>query len=180
MAVTDIQDKALQLTGLTPQQVEASRAQYGANVLTPPPRDPWWKLYLEKFEDPVIRILMIAAVVTILVGVVDGHYAEGIGIILAIFLATSLGFINEFRAKREFDVLNLVNDEAPNNVIRSGAFVVVPRKDLVVGDLVLIEAGDELPADGWVREAVSLQVNEALLTGESLPVNKVVSVNPER
>ncbi len=173
MVVTDVHDKALpQLTGLTSEQVAASRAEHGANLLTPPPRDPWWKLYLEKYEDPVIRILMIAAVITIIFGVVNGQYAEGIGIVVAIFLATTLGFVNEYRAKQEFDVLNQVNDEAPTNVIRNGAYVVVPRKDVVVGDIVLIEAGDEIPADGVIREAVSLQINEALLTGESLPVHK--------
>ncbi len=173
MAVTDTQER-FRLTGLTAAQVEASRAQHGANLLTPPASDPWWKLYLEKFEDPVIRILIIAAVITIFVGFVNGEYVEGVAIIVAILLATSLGFINEYRAQREFDVLNRVSDEAPTNVIRDGAFVVVPRKDLVVGDMVLIEAGDEIPADGWVREAVSLQINEALLTGESLPVTKQV------
>ncbi len=175
MAVTntDIRDQVLQPTGLTPQQVEESRAQHGANVLTPPARDPWWKLYLEKFEDPVIRILIIAAVITIIVGIVDGHYVEGVAIIIAILLATTLAFVNEYRANQEFDVLNTINDEAPTNVIRDGAFAVIPRKDLVVGDVALIEAGDELPADGYIREAVSLQVNEALLTGKSMPVNKV-------
>ncbi len=175
MAVTntDIRDEVLQPTGLTPQQVEESRAQHGANVLTPPARDPWWKLYLEKFEDPVIRILIIAAVITIIVGVVDGHYVEGVAIIIAILLATTLAFVNEYRANQEFDVLNTINDEAPTNVIRGGAFAVIPRRDLVVGDIALIEAGDELPADGLIREAVSLQINEALLTGELMPVNKV-------
>lgn len=174
MSLPDTQEKTARLVGLTAAQVEESRAKHGENVLTPPESDPWWKLYLEKFEDPVIRILIIAAVITIIVGVVDGHYAEGIAIIIAILLATTLGFINEFRAQREFDVLNQVSDEAPTSVIRDGAFVLVPRKELVVGDLVLIESGSEIPADGVVVEAVSLQVNEALLTGESLPVNKSV------
>ena len=101
MAVTntDIRDEVLQPTGLTPQQVEESRAKHGANVLTPPARDPWWKLYLEKFEDPVIRILIIAAVITIAVGIVDGEYIEGIAIIIAILLATTLAFVNEYRAQ---------------------------------------------------------------------------------
>ena len=175
MAITDTREKVAHFTGLTPQQVEASRAQYGTNILTPPETEPWWKLYLEKFEDPVIRILIIAAVITIIVGAVDGHYAEGIAILIAIFLATTLAFVNEYRAQREFDVLNRVSDDAPTNVIRNGAFIVVQRKELVVGDIVLIEAGDEIPADGWVREAVALQVNEALLTGESLPAAKTAS-----
>ncbi len=162
-----------QLTGLTPEQVERSRALHGSNVLTPPTREPWWKLYLAKFEDPVIRILIIAAVVTIAVGVVDGHYAEGVGIVIAILLSTALGFFNEYRATQEFDVLNRANDDLPIDVIRDGAFTTVPRRDLVVDDLVLVEEGDEAPADGQLLEAVSLQINESVLTGESLPVNKV-------
>ncbi|MFQ3565771.1 MAG: calcium-translocating P-type ATPase, PMCA-type [Aggregatilineales bacterium] len=168
-------EEALPFRGLTAAEVEASRALHGSNVLTPPPRDPWWKLYLEKFEDPVIRILMIAAAITIVVGLVDGHYVEGIAIIIAILLATTLAFLNEFRARREFDVLNQVNDEMPINTIRDGTFMTVPRKDLVVGDIVLLEEGAEIAADGIVREAIDLQINEALLTGESMPVNKVVS-----
>ncbi len=158
--------------GLTSAQVIESRAKHGNNVLTPPKEIPWWKLYLEKFEDPIIRILLIAAGITLIVGFVDGHFAEGIGIIIAILLATSLAFVNEFRAKREFDVLNQVNDDMPINVIRDGAYMMVPRRDLVVGDYVLLEAGSEVPADGVLREAFGVQVNEALLTGESLPVIK--------
>ncbi|MCC6804183.1 MAG: haloacid dehalogenase, partial [Anaerolineae bacterium] len=177
MAVTETRDTTVRFTGLTSQQVTESRAQHGANILTPPETDPWWKLYLQKFDDPVIRILIIAAVITILVGIVDGHYVEGVAIIIAILLATTLAFINEFRAQREFDVLNQVNDEAPISVIRDGEYVLVPRKDLVVGDVVLVEAGAEIPADGTVVEAVSFQVNEALLTGESMPINKVVNGN---
>jgi Ca2+-transporting ATPase len=179
MAIPEVELKqeVVQFRGLTANEVEASRQKYGNNILTPPAREPWWKLYLEKFQDPVIRILMIAAGITILVGLVDGHYAEGVGIVIAILLATSLAFFNEYRATREFDVLNQVNDEAPTNVIREGAYVIVPRKDLVVGDIVLIEGGAEVPADGLVREALALQINEAVLTGESLPVHKVVSTS---
>lgn len=170
-----IEVRTTPFAGLTPAEVEESRARHGVNVLTPPPRVPWWKLYLEKFEDPVIRILIIAAVITIAVGFVDGHFAEGIGIIIAIFLATTLAFVNEYNATREFDVLNKVNDDLPVQVIRSGAYTTVPRKDLVVGDIVLLEEGEEIPADGLVRQAVALQVNESVLTGESLPVRKKVS-----
>ncbi|MCK6576469.1 MAG: cation-translocating P-type ATPase [Anaerolineae bacterium] len=172
------QSQALPFRGLTPEQVERNRDSHGTNVLTPPKRDPWWKLYLEKYEDPVIRILMIAAAITILVGVVDGHYAEGVGIVIAILLATTLGFLNEFRARREFDVLNRVSDDTPTKVIRDGAYRVIPRRDLVYGDILLLEAGDEVPADGRVREAVSLEVNESVLTGESVPVRKQAAARP--
>jgi Ca2+-transporting ATPase len=177
MAVQEanINAPAIPFRGLTAAEVEESRRKFGANLLTPPKRDPWWKLYLEKFNDPIIRILMLAAFITIIVGFVDGHFAEGIGIIIAILLATTLAFVNEYRARREFDVLNQMNDEVPISVIRDGNYMTVPRKDLVVGDIVLVEAGDEVAADGTVREAVALQVNEALLTGEALPVYKTVS-----
>ncbi|MGK5092233.1 calcium-translocating P-type ATPase, PMCA-type [Deltaproteobacteria bacterium TL4] len=159
--------------GLSPVEVEASRQKHGANVLTPPEREPWWKLYLEKFDDPVIRILLIAAFMAIGVGILDGHYVEGLGIVVAIALATALAFLNEFKAGREFDILNQVNDEVPIKVIREARYLNIPRKDLVVADLLLIEAGEEIPGDGEVQEAVSLQVDESRLTGESLPVHKM-------
>ena len=160
--------------GLTSAEVERSRQRHGSNVLTPPQRDPWWRLYFEKFDDPVIRILMIAAVIAVGVGVVDGKYLEGIGILCAIFLATTLAFLNEYRANREFDILNEVSDEVSVKVIRDGRYASVPRRDIVVGDVVLIELGEESPADGALLEAVSLQVDESRLTGESLPADKRV------
>ncbi len=159
-------------SGLTPAEVETSRARYGANVLTPPARDPWWRLYLAKFNDPIIRILVIAAVVALLVGLYDGHYVEGIGIVIAILLSTGLSFLNEYRAEREFDVLNQVSDEDGVTVIREGKHTVIPKRDVVVDDIVTIEQGNEIPADGEVLEAVSLMVNESSLTGESVPVAK--------
>lgn len=172
-------NQTLPFKGLTSVEVEANRQKYGANVLTPPEREPWWKLFLEKFDDPVIRILMIAAVIAIGVGLVDGKYLEGLGIMVAILLATTLAFLNEYKANKEFDILNQVNDEVPIKVIRDGNFTTVPRKDLVVGDIVLVELGEEIPADGQVLEAVSLQVDESRLTGESVPVNKLATVPSE-
>jgi Ca2+-transporting ATPase len=166
--------------GLTSAEVEARRREFGANVITPPQRDPWWKLFREKFDDPVIRILMIAAVIAIGLGFVHGEYLEGLGIITAVMLATTLAFWNEFTAAKEFDFLNQVNDEVPIKVIRDDAYLSVPRRDLVVGDLVLIEAGEEVPADGTLVEAVSLQVNEAGLTGESKPNTKVACDSPDK
>ncbi|MDR1577077.1 MAG: calcium-translocating P-type ATPase, PMCA-type [Deltaproteobacteria bacterium] len=158
--------------GLTAAEVLESRRIHGPNILTPPPRDPWWKLYLEKYEDPIIRILLVAAVIAILAGVIEGQYTEGIGIIIAVFLATTIGFINEYKAGQEFDILNRVSDEEPIKVIRDGAHASIPKKDLVVNDLAILEQGEEIPADGEVIESVSFQVNEASLTGESLPVTK--------
>lgn len=160
------------LKGLTSEEVIASREKHGSNVLTPAPRDPWWVLLLEKFDDPIIRILMIAAVVAIGVGTIHGEYLEGVGIVIAILLATILAFANEFKAAKEFDILNQVSDEVQIKVIRGGMYSTVAIKDLVVGDIVMIEPGDEVPADGNLIDSVSLQIDEARLTGESMPVNK--------
>jgi Ca2+-transporting ATPase len=159
-------------TGLSPAQVLESRLRYGSNVLTPPKRDPWWKEYLGKFEDPVIRILMVAAAIAIAVGVAEGRIAEGVGIIIAILLATGIAYWNEHRAALEFDILNQSNDEVPFTVLRQLGYVLVARRDIVVGDLVRVEVGEEIPADGKLLEATSLQVSEARLTGESRPVEK--------
>jgi Ca2+-transporting ATPase len=165
----------LPFQGLTRQQVLESRQQHGANVLTPPQRDPWWKLYLEKFEDPVIRILIIAAVIAIIAGAYHNEWTEGVGIMLAILLSTFLAFLNEFRANREFDILNKVKDDVPVKVIRDGEVTTVPKRDVVTGDIVMVELGEEIPADGKVLEAVNLQVDESRLTGESVPVTKTTA-----
>ncbi|MDR1359487.1 MAG: HAD-IC family P-type ATPase, partial [Deltaproteobacteria bacterium] len=162
----------VEFPGLTAAEVEESRRLHGTNVLTPPPRVPWWKLYLEKFADPIIRILLAAAVIAILAGLVEGHYAEGIGIVIAVFLATTLGFINEYKAGLEFEVLNQVSDDEPIRVIRDGRHTSAPKRDLVVGDILVLEQGEEIPADAEVLSSVSFQVNEASLTGESVPVAK--------
>ena len=159
-------------SGLSLDEVEQSRRAHGSNVLTPPPRDPWWRLYFEKFDDPVIRILLVAAAVSIAVGIAEGHFAEGIGIVLAVLLATGLAFGNEFRAAKEFDLLATADDAVPVTVIRTANFAEIPRRDVVVGDLVRVEVGQEVPADGMVIEATNLAVTEAKLTGESRPVEK--------
>lgn len=161
-----------QFRGLMPEEVEESRRKYGPNVLTPPAREPWWKLLLEKFDDPIIRILLIAAVIAIAVGIADGKYFEGAGIIVAVLLATTLAFLNEYKARREFDILNRVHEDELVKVIRGFNYLTVPCRDVVVGDLVLVESGEETPADGELLEAMSLRVDEAALTGEAIPVSK--------
>ena len=163
----------LGVRGLTAHEVERRRAEFGANVLTPPPRDPWWQLFLGKFNDPVIRILMIAAGLAIGIGAMEGEVAaEGIGILVAIVLATFLSFWNEYRANKEFDILNKTNDDVLVKVIRDGTYVTLSRREIVVGDYVLVEVGEEVPADGDLREAMSLLVNESRLTGETKPAKK--------
>ena len=160
--------------GLTDQEVLQNRQKYGANLLTPPKRPSILKLYLEKFQDPVIKILLVAAAFSLLISVIENEYAETIGIFFAIFLATGIGFYFEYDANKKFDLLNAVGEETPVMVIRNGKVHEIPRKDVVVGDIVILNTGDEIPADGTLLEAVSLQVNESSLTGE-LMVNKTTN-----
>ena len=162
-------------TGLTDAQVLESREKNGRNVLTPPKKDPLWKQYLEKFEDPLIIILLIAGILSIGISCYEywglGQdwtvFFEPIGIFVAIGLATFLGFIFELKANKEFSVLNKTNDEDPVKVIRNnGNTVEIPKLDVVVGDIVIINTGDEIPADGLLLESTTLQIDEASLTGE--------------
>ena len=159
------------LNGLSDKQVQESREAYGWNLLTPPKRPSMWKLYLEKFNDPVIRILLVAAFFSFVISVIEGEYAETIGIFFAIFLATGIGFYFEYDANKKFDLLNAVGEETPVTVRRNGKIQEIPRKEVVVGDIVILNTGEEVPADGTLLEAISLQINESTLTGE-LMVNK--------
>ena len=161
------------LTGLTDAEVLASRQQHGDNLLTPPKRPSLWKLYLEKFEDPVIRVLLVAAALSLIISFIENEFAETIGIFCAIFLATGIGFFFEYDANRKFDLLNAVNEDTPVTVTRNGKVREIPRKEVVVGDIVWLNTGEEAPADGQLLEAVSLQVNESTLTGEPM-VHKTV------
>lgn len=157
--------------GLTDQEVLQSREKHGVNLLTPPKRPSLLKLYLEKFEDPVVRVLLVAAVFSLIISIIENEYAETIGIIAAILLATGIGFYFEYDANKKFDLLNAVNEETLGKVIRNGRIQEIPRKDVVVGDIVVLETGEEIPADGELIEAISLQVNESNLTGEPV-INK--------
>ena len=157
--------------GLTDQEVLQSREKHGVNLLTPPKRPSLLKLYLEKFEDPVVRVLLVAAVFSLIISIIENEYAETIGIIAAILLATGIGFYFEYDANKKFDLLNAVNEETLVKVIRNGRIQEIPRKDVVVGDIVVLETGEEIPADGELIEAISLQVNESNLTGDPV-INK--------
>ena len=161
--------------GLTSRQVNESRLQHGDNILTPPEREPWWKSFLGKFKDPLIIILCIAGILSIGISCYEYYlsdnatvFFEPVGIFIAILLATGLAFIFEYKADREFAVLNQVNDDEPVRVIRDGNTTEVPRKDIVVGDIVILNTGDEVPADGRLLEATSMSVDESTLTGEPL------------
>lgn len=153
-------------SGLTDQQVKKSREQFGENTLTPPEREPLWKLFLEKFKDPIIRILLVAAGLSLVISIIHNEYAETIGIFCAILLATGVGFWFEVDANKKFDLLNQVNDDVLIKVIRNGNIREVAKRDIVVGDIVVLETGEEVPADGELLEAISLQINESSLTGE--------------
>lgn len=162
-----------QFKGLTDSQVQQSRAEHGANVLTPKERRAAWKLFLDKFREPLIIILLVAGVASIGISVyeynLDGEFKvffEPIGIFAAIFLATGLGFIFERKADKEFNLLNKVSDDEAVQVWRNGVVAEVPKKDIVVGDIVVLNTGGEIPADGELLEAVSLNVDESTLTGE--------------
>ena len=152
--------------GLSSAEVERSRAEHGSNSLTPPARTPLWRLFLEKFTDPVIRILLIAAFLSLGIAVVQDEYYETIGIFCAIFLATGVSFWFEVDAARKFDILNQVNDDSPVRVVRDGQVREVGKRDIVVGDIILLETGDEIPADVELVESVALKVKESNLNGD--------------
>jgi len=154
--------------GLNAAEVAESRRQYGENVLTPPRHQSMWRLYLEKFEDPMVRILLIAAVVSLVLAFMKNDFIETIGIIAAIILATTVGFYFERDAARKFDVLTQLGEEQPVKVLREGKVIEIPRREVVVDDIVLVETGDEVPADGQLFEATDLQVDESSLTGEPI------------
>lgn len=163
--------------GLTDEEVLKSRLEHGVNLLTPPKRPSLWKLYLEKFEDPVVRVLLVAALFSLIISIIENEYAETIGIIAAILLATGIGFYFEYDASKKFDLLNAVNEETLVKVIRNGHVQEIPRKDVVVGDIVVLETGEEIPADGELIEAISLQVNESNLTGEPVVSKTIVEAD---
>ena len=154
--------------GLTDNEAAESRLKHGENTLTPPKRTPLWKLYLEKYKDPIIKILLVAAVISLGLAAIHGEYVETIGIILAIVLATTIGFWFEMDAAKKFNVLTALGEESPVKVRRGGKVVEIARKDVVVGDVVIIEVGDEIPADGTLIESTDLQIDESSLTGEPI------------
>ena len=152
--------------GLTDEQVKQSREQRGKNVLTPPQRTSLWKLYLDKYRDPIIQILLVAAFVSLILAFIEKNFMETIGIFVAVFLATTVGFYFERDAAKKFNLLTALSEEQPVKVRRNGKVMEIPRHDVVVGDVVLVEVGDEVPADGELIVCNDLQINESALTGE--------------
>lgn len=165
-----------QYTGLTPQQVAENRKKYGENILTPPEKDPLWRQFLEKFREPLIIILLVAGLLSVGIACYE-HYGldkggevffEPIGIFVAIMLATGLSFYFEWQANKEFAILNQVNDDEPVEVIRQGYTTMIPRRELVVEDVVVLNTGMEVPADAVLLTSTSLQIDESTLTGEPI------------
>ncbi len=162
--------------GLNDNQVSYSRDKYGDNLLTPPKKNSIWKMLLEKFDDPIIKILLIAALLSFGIGFIHNDFIETIGIFIAIILATGIAFWFEYDASKKFNILNKISDDVPVKVFRSNKVTKISKKEIVVGDIVIIDSGDEIPADGELLEAFSLSINESSLTGE-LSVKK--TNNPE-
>lgn len=158
--------------GLSESEVIESREKFGSNEITPPTPTPWWKLYLEKFKDPIIKILLFAAVASLIVGIIENSFVESIGIIVAILLATGVGFYMEFSSQQKFESLKSLSNSELVKVIRDGVVTEIPKDKLVVNDIVIISAGDEVPADIELLESIDIKVDESTMTGESIPVSK--------
>lgn len=154
--------------GLSSAEAAARLQRDGANTLTPPPRTSLWKLYLEKYNDPIIRILLVAALLSLALAVFNGGFIEVMGIFLAIFFATTVGFAFEVNAQKKFDVLTAMSDDVMVRVRRDSRVMEIPRRDVVVGDIVMVEPGDEVPADGQLLASVDLEIDESSLTGEPI------------
>ena len=161
--------------GLSDKEVAESRQRHGENVLTPPERTSLWRLYIDKYNDPIIKILLVAATISLGLAVIENDFVEAIGIFLAIFFATTVGFYFERDAAKRFDELTALGEEQPVKVVRNGHVVEVPRREIVVDDVVVLGVGDEVPADGILFEAVDLQIDESTLTGEPI-ISKFVEV----
>ena len=162
-------------SGLSTSQVTEFRKKFGTNTMTPPVREPFWRQYVKKFDDPIIKILLLAGTISAIVSVIRGSgFLDTIGIIIAILLSTGISFFNEYRSSREFDVLNAHRDDVAVKLVRDGHPVSVASRDIVVGDLILLEAGDAIPADGWVCSADDILVDESAFTGETEPAPKDV------
>lgn len=172
--------------GLNDEQVKSLRERYGSNELSPPVREPWWKKLLGSFEDPTIRILLAAAVLSLVVTAVerivlknqDANYFDSIGIFIAVGLATLVGYFSERKSDREFELLNKVKENISVKLFRNGQITQVGIGELVVGDLVHIDSGDKIPADGIILREMGLSIDQSMLTGESLPVEKKVYQGP--
>ncbi len=165
-------EKNINIQGLTDAEVLSSREKNGLNLLTPPKEVPWWKLYLEKFKDPIIVILLVATAISLVFGIIEGNYTESIGIIAAVLIATGVGFWREYDAKKKFDAMKSDKDYELVKVRRNGVVIEITKDQVVVGDIAILAAGDEIPADIELYKAIDMKVAESAMTGESVAVPK--------
>lgn len=168
MNMKQIKKPNVSTQGLTEVQIVESRQQHGNNVLTPPKTTPLWKLYLNKYTDPIIQILLIAAFISLALAIIEGDFIETIGIFVAIFFATTIGFYFERDAAKKFNILNALNEDSLVKIRRNGKITEIARKEVVVGDVILIEVGDEIPADAQLIDSTDLMIDESSLTGEPI------------
>lgn len=168
MNMKQIKNPNVSTQGLTEEQIVESRQQHGNNVLTPPKTTPLWKLYLNKYTDPIIQILLIAAFISLALAIIEGDFIETIGIFVAIFFATTIGFYFERDAAKKFNILNALNEDSLVKIRRNGKITEIARKEVVVGDVILIEVGDEIPADALLIDSTDLMIDESSLTGEPI------------
>lgn len=168
MNMKQIKKPNVSTQGLTEEQIVESRQQHGNNVLTPPKTTPLWKLYLNKYTDPIIQILLIAAFISLALAIIEGDFIETIGIFVAIFFATTIGFYFERDAAKKFNILNALNEDSLVKIRRNGKITEIARKEVVVGDVILIEVGDEIPADAQLIDSTDLMIDESSLTGEPI------------
>lgn len=168
MNMKQIKKPNVSTQGLTEEQIVESRQQHGNNVLTPPKTTPLWKLYLNKYTDPIIQILLIAAFISLALAIIEGDFIETIGIFVAIFFATTIGFYFERDAAKKFNILNALNEDSLVKIRRNGKITEIARKEVVVGDVILIEVGDEIPADALLIDSTDLMIDESSLTGEPI------------
>ncbi len=164
--------------GLSEAEVLKSREEHGRNLITPPKETPWWKLYLEKFKDPIIIILLVATGISLISGFIHGDFIESIGIIIAILISTGVGFWQEWDAKKKFDAMKSDRDYEPVKVRRGGVVIEIPKDEMVVGDIAILSAGEEIPADIELYQATEMKVSEAAMTGESVSVTKEPLTQP--
>ena len=164
--------------GLSEKQIAQNQKKYGKNQFSPGEKISLGKKILEALKEPMIFILLIAALITIGMNIykqsqgLHAEFTESIGILVAITISVSIKVIMEGRSEKAFETLNNINEDIKVKVLRNGIIQYIYKKDVVVGDIIKIETGAKVPADGRLIDSLQLKVDESMLTGESIAVNK--------
>ena len=161
--------------------LELRRQWLGVNELIAPQRATFWELLLQTFDDATLKILVFAATVSLVIGMYDdptAGYVEGCAILAAVLIVSLVTAINDYQKESQFRELSAVNDTVDVVVIRSGLHWQIPSTEIVVGDIVCLEAGDEIPCDGVLVRADGMQVDESALTGEPIDIDKNLESDP--